>query len=180
MKRIFVGGSRQISHLNDEVRRRLDQIIERRLCVFVGDANGADKEIQRYFQDNKYPNVVVFCTGTDCRNNLGGWQVRSVKPPHKNKDFAYFSAKDMVMAHEADVGLMLWDNESAGTIVNVARLLATGKIISLYVSSEKSFFTLRTQSDLERILSVSPREVKMRLDRYIASHVQEYAQSALF
>ena len=180
MKRVFIGGSRHFNRLNDDIRRRLDRIIERQLHVLIGDANGADKAVQSYLNDHAYRDVVVFCTGGECRNNIGGWQVRSVDAPHKVKDFAYYSSKDMVMAHEADAGFMLWDGESIGTVVNIARMLSAGKTVSVYVSPEKSFYSLKTPEDLKKILSACKHDVKMRLDRYIIEHAQEYTQPMLF
>lgn len=180
MRQVFIGGSRRISRLNDAVRQRLARIIERDLDVLIGDANGADKAVQAYLQGRGYRRVVVYCTGGGCRNNVGNWPVRAVVPPHKTKDFAYFTAKDLAMAREADAGLMLWDGESAGTIVNAARLLAAGKLTVVYVSSEESFATLRGPSDLDRLLSTCPRAVRARLDRYLAEHAREHSQAALF
>jgi hypothetical protein len=180
MSKVFIGGSRQISRLNDEIRRRLDQIVQRQLWVLVGDANGADRAVQAFFHERRYPNVTVFCTGAACRNNVGGWQVRLVTPPHKTKDFGFFTAKDLVMAGEADAALMLWDGESAGTIVNLARLLARGKISVVYLAPQKVFRTLKSASDLRELLALYPPSVTTRLDRYIAEHAGEYLQSGFF
>ena len=180
MKRVFAGGSRRVTRLNADVRHRLDQIIQRRLCVLIGDAHGADKSIQKYLSDCQYPNVVVFCTAGECRNNVGGWPIRSVDAPHKAKDFSYFTAKDAAMAREAEFGLMLWDGESSGTMVNVARLVSTGKPVVLYVSPAKVFYTVKTPTDLENVLSTSPRDVTVRVHRYIAEHAREFAQPAIF
>jgi hypothetical protein len=77
MKKVFLSGSRRISSLPAEVRPRLDEMIRRELAILVGDANGADKAIQTYFAKHHYPNVLVFCTAGDCRNNVGDWPVRS-------------------------------------------------------------------------------------------------------
>jgi hypothetical protein len=48
---VFVAGSRQISRLPAEVRSRLDTMIEKGFQILVGDANGADKAVQRYLAD---------------------------------------------------------------------------------------------------------------------------------
>ena len=48
MKAVFIGGSRRISRLNAEVRSRLDRIVDQKLPVLVGDANGADRSVQQY------------------------------------------------------------------------------------------------------------------------------------
>src|SRR6185436_5377497 len=127
MKKVFLSGSRRLSRIPSEVRQRLDEMIRRELAILVGDANGADKAVQSYFAEKGYEKVTVYCTGGGCRNNVGRWPVRAVPAPHSARDFAYFTAKDAAMADDADVALMLWDGQSSGTIVNVARLVSRAK-----------------------------------------------------
>jgi hypothetical protein len=52
---VFGAGSRQISRLPAEVKTRLDTMIEKGFQILVGDANGADKAVQRYLADKSYP-----------------------------------------------------------------------------------------------------------------------------
>jgi hypothetical protein len=176
MKKVFIGGSRRISRLDTEVTRRIDQMIERELDILIGDANGADKAVQAYLSERQYPNVVVFCTGGQCRNNVGGWPVTSVPAPHRIRDFRFFTAKDAAMALEADVGLMLWDGQSAGTIVNVARMVVANKPVVVYISLKKDFSTIRSHSDLEALLSLCTPSVRERIDRYVLEHAGEIGQ----
>ena len=65
-------------------------------------------------------------------------------------------------------------------MVNVARLVSTGKPVVLYVSPAKAFYTLKTTTDLESVLSTSPRDVTVRVHRYIAEHARGFAQPAIF
>jgi adenine-specific DNA-methyltransferase len=180
MKTVFVGGSRRISRLGSDLRGRLDQIVEKNLCVLLGDANGADKAVQSYLKERSYPHVIIFCTAGQCRNNLGHWRVESVAPPHKAKDFQFFSAKDAAMAREADVGLMIWDGESSGTMVNAARLVGSGKPVVVYVAPQKTFRTVKSPAQLEKLLLGCPAEIRDRIDRYISEHAHEYRHPALF
>jgi hypothetical protein len=90
-------------------------MIRRELTILVGDAHGADKAVQTYFAEHHYSNVLVFCTAGDCRNNVGGWPVRTIEAPHRVRDFAFFTAKDAAMTDEADVG---WP---CGTVTAPAR-----------------------------------------------------------
>ena len=46
MTKVFIGGSRAITRLHPEVAKRLRNIIDGKLMVLVGDANGADKAVQ--------------------------------------------------------------------------------------------------------------------------------------
>ncbi|MDQ2921141.1 MAG: hypothetical protein M3R52_05975 [Acidobacteriota bacterium] len=178
MKKVFVGGSRRISRLNDMLRKRLDQMVDKKLRVLLGDANGADKAVQAYLDELGYRNVQVFCSAGDCRNNLGSWEVKSIKPPHSRRDFEFFTAKDAAMAEEADVGFMLWDGESSGTVVNAARLIAAGKPVVVYVAPDKEFRTLKSQTDFKALLSPCSSEIRQRIDRYVADHA--HAQPAMF
>ena len=125
-------------------------------------------------------NVQVFCSGGHCRNNLGPWKVKCVTAPHSRRDFEFFTAKDAAMAEEADVGFMLWDGQSSGTVVNAARLIAAGKPVVIYVAPEREFRTVKSRSDFEALLSHCPSEIRQRIDRYIANHAGEYTQHAMF
>ena len=78
MTKVFIGGSRRLSQLNKDVKRRLDNIIEKGFTVLVGDANGADKAVQRYLASKHHQKVTVFCMAGECRNNLGKWPTRDI------------------------------------------------------------------------------------------------------
>lgn len=119
---VFVAGSRQISRLPAEVRSRLDTMIEKGFQILVGDANGADKAVQRYLADRSYPNVLVHCMKDHCRNNVRNWPTRQLEAPRGAKGFDYYSVKDRAMADAAEYGLMLWDGKSKGTLNNVVNL----------------------------------------------------------
>ena len=46
--KVFVGGSRKIIHLDPEVEFRLMNIINSGGTILIGDANGADKTVQKF------------------------------------------------------------------------------------------------------------------------------------
>ncbi len=126
------------------------------------------------------PHVVVFCTAGECRNNIGDWPVRSVEPPHKFRDFAFFTAKDAAMPREAEFGFMLWDGKSSGTVVNAARMVSAAKSVVVYISPSKTFVTLKSRAELDSLLQNLPREAAAKVNRYIAEHAQEFAQASIF
>ena len=112
MTSVFVAGSRALSRLNPKVRERLDNIMKQNFTVLVGDANGADKAVQRHLAKCGYREVLVYCMET-CRNNAGQWRTRphTAKPGSK-RDRHYYGIKDSAMAEDATCGFMLWDGES--------------------------------------------------------------------
>lgn len=175
MKNVFVGGSRKISRLNKELKQRLDNIIEQNFSFIVGDANGADKAVQKYCYDKQYSNVTVFCAGGHCRNNLGNWKVHNVLVDSSKKGFDFFVAKDIEMAKEADYGFMLWDAKSNGTLNNILQLLQLEKCALVYYSPENTFIKIKNVDDLKALLSkcdktqIEQFEQKLHLSRKIKS-----------
>ena len=160
MTAVFIGGSRAVSRLNAAVLERLDDLIQKRCQIFIGDANGADKAIQQHFADRDYRNVTVFCMG-NCRNNVGDWEVRKVAARSSRKDFVYYATKDIAMAREAKCGVMLWDGKSKGTLHNILNLIGVNKKVLVYFSPEKAFHKLSTPEDLDALLSrCDPREIE--------------------
>jgi hypothetical protein len=151
--KVFIGGSRAVSKLNEAIRARIDDIvINRGHTVIVGDANGADKAVQQYLADRHYPHVVVFCM-EHCRNNAGGWPTHSVEPPRGSTGFAYYSAKDLVMAQEAKCGLMLWDGKSKGTLQNILKLIGAQKRALVYFAPTREFHVVGNDADLQALLA---------------------------
>jgi hypothetical protein len=162
MTRVFVGGSRRISRLNEDIRARLDNIIDEEIPVLIGDANGADKTVQAYLHSRGYENVEVFCMKGNCRNNVGNWKQREVDSSSGATGREYYTLKDEQMTKEATVGLMLWDGESRGTLANAARLLHQEKKVVIYLPASREFRTLRTKADLRSLSGVADRPIRER------------------
>jgi hypothetical protein len=162
---VFVAGSRQISRLPAEVRTRLDTMIEKGFQILVGDANGADKAVQRYLADKGYSSVLVHCMKDHCRNNIGNWPTRQLVAPHGAKGFDYYSVKDRAMADVAEYGFMLWDGESKGTLNSVANMVRKNKPVVVYFAPRKSFLNLRSDSDLAALLGNCDRANVRRFER---------------
>lgn len=163
--KVFIAGSRRLSQLGSDVKRRIDNIVDKGFTVIVGDADGADKAVQRYLNGRNYANVEVFCMKGNCRNNVGGWPTRAITaadPGHR--DFAYYSTKDRAMAEEADYGLMLWDGRSRGTLTNIVHLVREGKPVVVYLAPDRSFYTLRGSDHLAEMLGSFDPAAISRID----------------
>jgi hypothetical protein len=151
MAKVFLGGSRHISRLSEDVRAKLDEMMRRNASFLVGDANGADKAFQAYLAEAGYPRVTVYHVGK-CRNNLGAWPVKTVASSAADRGFAYYAAKDAAMAQDADCGFMLWDEKSKGTFNNIETLVQLGRKTLVYVAPRKSFHRLATKEDFDAFL----------------------------
>lgn len=163
MNTVFVGGSRHVSRLTAQVKERLESIIENGHRVVVGDANGADKAIQKFLLEAAYDKVTVFCSGDQPRNNLGKWYTQCVIPPKTAQGFQFHAAKDREMAREADSGLMIWDSRSAGTILNVLRLVRAGKMAVLVNVPDNSAINIKSEADWQNFLLGCNSELRAKL-----------------
>lgn len=152
MTTVFIAGSITIKHLPQKVQARMMNIVASNYAVLVGDADGVDTSIQRFLRENGANNATVYCTGDKPRNNIGGWPVHSVISYHPKGSRAYFTAKDIAMADAADVGLMVWDAKSTGTLSNVVELLSRKKNSLVFHDKDKEFHKVSNVDELEALV----------------------------
>lgn len=133
MCKVFVGGSISIKSLDDNIIARLNGIINKNHTVLIGDAYGADKEVQQYFASHKYKAVTVYTCNNRVRNNLGDWNVSSVTVNGLYGRELY-TQKDIAMTNDCDIALMLWDGNSVGTLNNIRLLRSLNKRCIVYMN----------------------------------------------
>lgn len=169
MTKVFVGGSRRIIRLSPEVTLRLDRMLAEQVSILVGDAAGADKSVQHFLKTREYRDVEVFCSGDECRHNVGNWPLRRVAVESRKRDFDFYAAKDQLMSREADSGLMIWDNKSVGTLMNALRLVKQGKQLSIFEAQHDRFLELRSESEWKDFFSGCSDEVRRRIEKLSTS-----------
>lgn len=167
MTTAFLSGSRKISRLNDRIRARVRNMIDQHFRIIVGDANGADKALQSYLSDLQYSDVLVFCSGHNCRNNVGNWNIREVTVDSNLKGRDFYTQKDKEMAAEADYGFILWDGKSAGSIGNVFELLKRKKSVVVYFSPDKEFYTITRLEQAKELLKKCDEKTFTNIQRKI-------------
>jgi len=163
MNTVFIGGSRHVSRLPPQAKERLNNVIENAFPVLVGDANGADKAVQKHLMESQYEHVTVFCSGDICRNNLGQWKTRHIQSSKEVKGFQFYAAKDREMARAADFGLMIWDGKSTGTLLNILRLVRADKKAVLISVPTKIATTFKVAQDWNIFLAQCPFELQRDL-----------------
>ena len=135
--RVFVAGPRAVNNLNTDITEVLTRIIDKRLDVLVGDADGVDCLAQKFFAEAKYPNVTVYASNGKTRNNIGGWNTLNVEVPANIKGFDFYAQKDIRMAQDADCGFMVWNGKSKGTFNNIINLTSQYKKTMIYFIAAK-------------------------------------------
>ena len=153
MTSVFLSGSRKIGRIGKDVRDRIDNMVERNLAIVTGDANGADKAMQSYLHELKYPLVTIYYVGASPRNNVGGWPIKNVLVSERLSGRDFYSQKDKEMARIADFGLVVWDGKSSGSVQNMLWLLSENKAVVVYFAPAKRSYNLKSQSDLIEVLA---------------------------
>jgi len=160
MAMIFLGGSRDILELPIPAIERIGAIVSAEHGVLIGDAPGADAEIQSLLAGYNYEHVGVFHAEAEPRNNLGDWAAYHISPPDGAEGFAIHAEKDREMARRADFGMMIWDGASRGTCLNVLRLVVIGNPCVVYDTMRGIVATVHNTVDWRAMLHHAGPELR--------------------
>ncbi len=149
----FVAGPRAVKKLDEWVEGRLAQIMGNGFSVLVGDARGVDSLVQQYMHRSHYRNVTVYASQGKPRNNVGGWKTEAVKVQTNARGFAFYAAKDLKMAEDADFGFMVWNGKSKGTLSNILNLAKREKRTLVYLTTHKKVFVVQTVREAGNLVS---------------------------
>jgi len=167
MAMIFLGCSRDIFELPVPAIERIGAIVAAEHGVLIGDAPGADAEMQGLLAGYNYEHVGVFHSRAEPRNNLGDWAAYHIPPPAGAEGFAIHAEKDREMARRADFGLMIWDGASPGTCLNVLRLALLSRPCVIYDTMRGRVATVQSTADWRSmVLGAGPdvgRQVEARM-----------------
>ena len=170
MAMIFLGGSRDIFELPPPAIERIGTIVAAEHGVLIGDAPGADAEMQGLLAGYNYEHVGVFHAGAEPRNNLGSWAAYHVPPPVGAKGFGIHAAKDREMARRADFGLMVWDGASPGTCLNMLRLTMIGSPCVVYDTMRGKVATVHHMTDCRAMLQQAGPDVRRQVEARMTSY----------
>lgn len=174
--KVFVAGPRAVSILNNEVKERLNNIINNDFTILVGDCSGIDKQIQHYCFSLNYNNVRVYASNGIARNNVGHWEVEKVEVEKSKKGFDFYAAKDLEMAKTADYGLMIWNGKSKGTFTNIFNLINFKKKIVVYFMPQRTFYTINSLQDFSELT----KKCDGTIDDYYNKIVNSVEQLSLY
>ena len=166
---VVLGGSRHLEFIPGDVAQKIEDFIAQQSDFYVGDAPGSDRAFQKYLSAKSYSAVRVFTSSDEIRNNLGSWPSERIDSGLKSKSSAVHAFKDRHMTGIADIGIMVWDGESAGTLSNVIDLLDAGKECYLYLGIEQEFFKVDNKDSLAKLLIKYPdalEEANKRLETF--------------
>jgi len=146
--KVFVSGSISIKKLPNIALVQLNEFFEEGHTILIGDAYGIDLCVQKYLEKIKYPNVFIYYAGERIRNNFGDWNTINIKAIHDEKGKALYILKDIEMAKDADIGFMIWDGKSKGTLNNIQMMKSQNKKFQVVFKEE-----ILSDRDLENHIS---------------------------
>ena len=158
--KIFIAGAKAIHRLDDEVIQRLNSIFQKGYDVLVGDCDGVDSSVQKYYADLHYTKVTVYASNGIARNNIGHWNVKAIDVSPTLTGFDFYKQKDIAMAHDADYGFMIWDGQSKGTLNNIVNLLFLDKKVLVYLAPYKKMASIKSFDDMDRLVGLCNQKVK--------------------
>ena len=170
--KVFIAGPRAVSKLNNQVKERLNNIINNDFTVLVGDCSGVDKQIQQYCYSLNYNNVKVYASNGNARNNIGHWEVEKVEVEKTKKGFEFYAAKDLEMAKAADYGFMIWNGKSKGTFTNIINLINIEKKSVIYFIPERTFYTISSLQDFAKLIKKCDVAIKEIYNKIVNSFEQ--------
>ncbi len=164
--------------LAEIVRQKLDELLSDNCSFLIGDADGVDSAFQLQLLSLNCTSVRVFYSGETVRNNVGRWPNRRVDSGYKSKGQAMHSAKDRFMGSECDIGFMVWDGKSVGTIVNVLDLLYQGKTSWFYSSPNQNISLIQDIEAFRAIVQTASSESWQQSLKRFASHQKKLGKHA--
>ena len=169
MTNVMLGGSRHLTNLPQIVIDKLNDHMNANVWFLVGDAVGADSLFQKFLLQQKYLRVVVFTSMDKPRNNFGNWKTKSIDSGLKSQSAAKHTAKDRKMVEIADEGLMIWDNESPGTLANAIDFVEIGRSCLFWTPKDDFLWNLDSPKNLQSLLETNfaiAQESQKRLETY--------------
>ena len=157
--KVFLGGSISIKRFGAETSMLVEDLMAEQTEFLIGDADGADRELQEYLECSYYGLVTVYACNGKARNNVGGWEVKAINVPAGLYGREYYEQKDIAMTAACDVGLMVWDGKSKGTLNNIKRLVNAGKLCYVCIPKLRYKFSVRWDSGIQRLIEIVNKEI---------------------
>jgi len=141
MKKVFISGSISIKKLPLDVVNSIKKIIENKIHILVGDADGIDTLVQNFCLSENYPNVTVYSISAIPRYKASDdFNFKHIFPDASiKKERIRQQEKDKAMTLDSEFSFVIWDGKSKGSYANIIRALENNKKIKVYNDTSKTF-----------------------------------------
>jgi hypothetical protein len=167
---VFISGSISIKKLPQEVINSIKKIIENKIHILVGDADGIDTLIQNFCLIQNYTNLTVYSISATPRYKASDeFNFKHIFPDESiKKERARQQEKDKTMTLESEFTFVIWDGKSKGSYANLLRALENNKKIKVYNNINKRFL------EQSKINKTEIEYIYRENNGYTASEVVQY------
>ena len=165
---VFISGSSKLKHLNEDMKKCLDDYMSKNVSFIVGDCYGADELAQKYLKSKGYKDVTVYCSTKKPREKhcnydkfVSLWNELQGK---QGEDF--YQVKDSAMCKACDEAVAFWNGNSYGVKCNLIRCLDMNKLCKVYVSEIKDEDTTALYEVINHAAELEDRKSMSRLHMY--------------
>jgi hypothetical protein len=172
-KKLLLMGSKafQAKGLPVQLTRKIDEAIERKMKIVVGEAPGACRLYQDYLKRQNYANVVVG-HAKSIRYNAGNWKAKQYG--------GNVSEREKNMINECESAVVIWQDNSGVIAENLEILKRSGKPTFLYEYTTKTRVGKAGWLDPNRIYDpyYNWTEYMRRKKEHITSKVMDKARKS--
>lgn len=170
MSKVFISGSISIKKLPLEVIESIKKIIENKIHILVGDADGIDTLIQDFCLKENYTDLTVYSISAIPRYKASEkFNFKHIFPDENiKKERARQQEKDKAMTLDSEFSFVIWDGKSKGSYANLMRALENNKKIKVYNNISKTFL------EQSKINKVEIEYIYRENNGYTASEVVQY------
>jgi len=173
MKKVFISGSISIKILPNDVKKSINNIINQKFEIIVGDALGIDSLVQNYCKQLNYHNVTVYSINLQPRYKADvNFKTKYIEVSKNIKSFREKQQeKDKAMTNDSDFTFVIWDGKSKGSYSNIIRGIENNKKVKVFLFNENIFIE-NTKVDKNHIESIYRKNIG-----YTASEVLNHFKS---
>jgi len=173
--KVFISGSISIKKLPDKVKESILKIIDKKLEILVGDANGVDSLIQDFCKKNKYFNLTIYTIELYPRYKADEkFNVMKINVPNDiKKDRQRQQEKDKQMTLDSDYSLVVWDGKSKGSYSNIIRAINNNQKARVYLTEINDFLPQ------DKIKKEEIEYTYRKNNGYTATEVLQYLQNEI-
>jgi len=167
---VFISGSISIKKLPQEVINSIKKIIDNKIQILVGDADGIDTLIQNFCLSKNYTNLTVYSISAIPRYKASDeFNFKHIFPDENiKKERARQQEKDKAMTLDSEFTFVIWDGKSKGSYANLLRALENNKKIKVYNNIDKKFL------EQSKINKTEIEYIYRENNGYTASEVVQY------
>lgn len=149
---IFLGGSKTVCQLDDDVKKHLVRYMNLGYDFLIGDCTNVDCVMQKFLAENDYKNVTVYYSGERAKLNLGAWQEKHIFVGN-NKGCDLFKRKGEQMAVDCDQAFIVLHGQTHEILETIERMCNMRKTCTIATCTKGKYnlFYLYEPSDFTRL-----------------------------